>query len=690
LQGRPWGASDALADLLSLQAKAIGPTNVVSQIRYPKDKPDKPWKTRVAELIAAPTAEQFRGEAGVSDGLMAVYKVTTPLSQELIGRDVDCVVRNVKPLGDLTPQEMNGLLERVKPLVAKLGFKQPPRAAFVESWGDSWSKLIRARHQLGMHKVNGSQVLSNAMGVKLERVAVRGGQLARAALRVRVLGTDGKSINNATVKMVFPPEASELFKDYHLGFQQEKDGSWFCARLPDDEEFTLAVAAPGYDQQSQKLKVPLRDSKELEVKLKAAAKATEPADKTSPAKPADGAPPGKEKHSAERSAAEWPPGYLPLLTLKYEKLTRINIRRRYGIDDDQEKKLRDLAAKYEPFLAEQRTAFKELEKLPPQQRKAKRAELFAKQAQVANIVRKAIEETLTEMQRAEFHLDELRDLGISLCTNLNDEGKYYGLDISSRQRQQLDQLFIDLAHATKQGERDEGQRLLAVLTTEQRERLSARFPDAQLTAPHIYFPPPELARLPQTKNIVPLPLTFGFRSHGRVDLTAYGGLWDEGLRKQMALSPEQIWKLEAIEAKSATAAQQIFDFFEPKATPRKLSADEQKARDAKYRQELETLGKDIHREIDEMLTPAQRRLLIGRFKEAHGVTELIGAVRNSKDALFEDLHASAEQRAAIRQICGEAAVRHLVPDRATGEKALAILTPEQRKKLEEAIERQGW
>ncbi len=152
------------------------------------------------------------------------------------------------------------------------------------------------------------------------------------------------------------------------------------------------------------------------------------------------------------------------------------------------------------------------------------------------------------------------------------------------------------------------------------------------------------------------------------------------------MSPEQTWKLEGLEAKSAVAAQQIFNAYEPKESPRKLSAEEQKARDAEYRQKLETLGSDIHRQINETLNTVQRDSLTRMLKEARAAGTLIRALRNSNDAIFDELRTTAEQRARIHVIYSEDAVRQAIPDRATGEKALAILTPEQRKKLDEVIE----
>ncbi len=73
----------------------------------------------------------------------------------------------------------------------------------------------------------------------------------------------------------------------------------------------------------------------------------------------------------------------------------------------------------------------------------------------------------------------------------------------------------------------------------------------------------------------------------------------------------------------------------------------------------------------------------------------IGALEGLDRAALDDIHATAEQRAKLAQIVKEhEAYEYPVPNMplpsAAGEKAWAILTPDQQKKLDEAIARFGW
>jgi hypothetical protein len=60
-------------------------------------------------------------------------------------------------------------------------------------------------------------------------------------------------------------------------------------------------------------------------------------------------------------------------------------------------------------------------------------------------------------------------------------------------------------------------------------------------------------------------------------------------------------------------------------------------------------------------------------------------------AALDDLHATAEQRAKWRQMSDEdLPVPNMPLLAAAGEKAVAVLTPEQLEKLDKAIEHYGW
>ena len=283
---RPLRASQALWGLLSHEGSVIGPI-LITYRNNRDDKNLKDWKALVAELTTPPTEEEIRREAGVSDGLMAVHPICTPLSRYLVraGDRINCVIRNVKSFSDLTPEETAGLLERAKPLIAKLALKEPPRVAFVVAYGDSWSKIRRAERQLSLSDCSS---LSKAMGVDIQSMIMwDAGRVGRQqALRVRVVGDDGSPVNDATVTAVFPPETRNCSSRI-LAFHKENDDRWLCGFLPDDEEFTLTVAAKGYEPNSQKLKVALGEIRDLVVKLKpAGSKANDPSGKTSAEKPA--------------------------------------------------------------------------------------------------------------------------------------------------------------------------------------------------------------------------------------------------------------------------------------------------------------------------------------------------------------------------------------------------------------------
>ena len=157
------------------------------------------------------------------------------------------------------------MLKQAKPLVVKLGLDEPPRAAFVIAYGDSISKIRRAERAFHLD----CSSMSKTMGVNIQSMIIwEAGRVGRQqTLRVRVVDNNGKPINDATVTAAFPPETRDLFKNDTPLFQEQNDGSWLCGNLPDDEEFTLTVAAKGYQPSSQKLKVRLGEMKNVEVKL---------------------------------------------------------------------------------------------------------------------------------------------------------------------------------------------------------------------------------------------------------------------------------------------------------------------------------------------------------------------------------------------------------------------------------------
>jgi beta-lactamase regulating signal transducer with metallopeptidase domain/protocatechuate 3,4-dioxygenase beta subunit len=684
VENRPWRASQALMDLLTSQAKAIGPAEVGLQVDRDA-KFVRPWETVAAELAAPPTDEQIRGEAGVSDGLMAVHRVTTSLSRCLVSPPVDCVIRNVKPLSDLTPQEMHGLLERAKPLVAPLGFTKPPRAAFIVAYGNSWSKLRRADRELGLDGNNHWQALSKAMGVNLQHQGMweAGRPAARTALRVHVLGSDGRPVSSATVTMAFPPETQGLFKYDVSTFQQQKDGSWLSGILPDDEEFTLTASAPGYEPQSQKLKAPLGQTKELDVQLKPSAAKNDPAGKTSAAKPAGGASPDTDEPSeAPRSREqEPPPGFLILPA--YVELAGRERRQRYGIDAAQEKELRNIADEFDAARRKISEVAKESQKLSPEERKAKLKQLQTEYVQAEHEGRKRIESLLTARQRADYLRDDRYNSALWFCNDPRSASRAVGIELSQKQREQFDRLADKGREEYPGNSARTKDRLLAVLAPQQREKLLARFNDTDL-ALTIVVPPLDAGGVHAlATKLAPPPLYFSFVSHRMSHVIVYGSLHDPAVRKELAVTADQEERLQAVLVKSETAAQKTFDRYEPKTVVPKPSHEVQESQRAEYRRALEQFGRQVIAEIEAVLQPRQVAQLKAIARKNRAAESLWYHYR----ATLDDLHVTAEQRAKLWDIYSQNAEPDVASFRARGEKALGILTPQQRQKLEDHVAR---
>ena len=77
-------ASQALWGLLKHEANVIGPIEITYRNKDRDEKHHKDWKSLVAELASPQTEEAIRGEAGVSDGMMAAHAICTPLSRYLM------------------------------------------------------------------------------------------------------------------------------------------------------------------------------------------------------------------------------------------------------------------------------------------------------------------------------------------------------------------------------------------------------------------------------------------------------------------------------------------------------------------------------------------------------------------------------------------------------------------------------
>ena len=144
-------------------------------------------------------------------------------------------------------------------------------------------------------------------------------------------------------------------------------------------------------------------------------------------------------------------------------------------------------------------------------------------------------------------------------------------------------------------------------------------------------------------------------------------------------------EIAAIQTKSQAAALGLFDRYEPKAAATKPSPDKQKSQQAEYQRALEKLGKEVVGQIEAVLQPRQIAALTAIVRKDKETDKLLRQDR----AVLDDLHATARQRAKLQQIFTEFTAPDYSLQRPRGAKVLPILTSDQRKKLDEAVEQYG-
>ncbi len=295
--------------------------------------------------------------------------------------------------------------------------------------------------------------------------------------------------------------------------------------------------------------------------------------------------------------------------------------------------------------------------------------------QVATAIRRQIEGVLTAKQQAEYKHDVRCEVALSL--GVGYWAKNLGIDLSERQKRQLVRLWEEGRENYRKRFVSTGDRLLAVLTPRQREKLLARFSDDVVVAPVVHVPRVENGELrlefaPGQRS--PEPLVFSFASDsGWAWVGAYPHLTisDPAIRKELALTAEQEAELRAIKAKSQAAAQKVFARFEAAATAPKPPPETLKPWRAEYHRALELFGKEVVRQIEAMLQPQQAAALKAICRK-HGTIETLMLPHW---AALDDLHATAEQRAKLRQISDESTAPDWSFQAAAGEKALGILAP---------------
>lgn len=108
------------------------------------------WDSLVADLVKPPTDDDIRREDGVGDDLVKAYPICTSLSRDFYlsrSQERNCVIRNMKPLDQLTPEEIQMFPKKAMECVAQLALKQSPKVHFIVKGGQSSATANRVRDQ---------------------------------------------------------------------------------------------------------------------------------------------------------------------------------------------------------------------------------------------------------------------------------------------------------------------------------------------------------------------------------------------------------------------------------------------------------------------------------------------------------------------------------------------------------------
>ena len=405
-----------------------------------------------------------------------------------------------------------------------------------------------------------------------------------------------------------------------------------------------------------------------------------------------------------------PPDYLTMLPV-YGQLRDQAIRKQLRLSAEQEKKLRGISAKYE---AERNKILREAEepysKLRWSERNAKSGEITRKVNErlqgPQKAARKQIEETLSARQ-----IEAYKELvfpsaaygllftygsfegpvlaGATRCAGPSlDARMLKTIAATHQQAEQLEKLQAEPSQRSRGRRQAHIDRLLAVLDPKQKEKLRTAIGREKLGPQP---DEPDQTAAAQQGESQTLTAVYYFTcdvwegdDDAGVSLylpSAYDGLDKPSVRKQLGLSEAQETRLQAIATRFAKAAANLEDEL---WELNKLTPEEQARRNSEimpaYTKEQDTAT----RQIAALLTPKQAAAL----PEIDFRNAVIDALTNSR--IQKAVGITADQKARLKRLADEDNERQIAARQTTIEKSLAVLTPAQKQKLREELDRQGW
>ncbi|MGD0516837.1 MAG: hypothetical protein ABSA26_04815, partial [Thermoguttaceae bacterium] len=361
----------------------------------------------------------------------------------------------------------------------------------------------------------------------------------------------------------------------------------------------------------------------------------------------------------------------------YTQLEGEDVRKELKLSGEQEQKLRDIAANFQMQYEKLRKVVeKGYIKSPPGKEMTKEIEAAkAEFMQNTKGVNKQIEGVLTTEQIAALRKIVVQDQAAGLVRFPTADEK---IGLSDQQKKDLAKLTEEMNKKKRQLQRDNFEKMLAVLSPQQREKLH------------------QVAGF----DLGPMIIS---DSAGHFGFMVYIELIKEDVRQELGLSAEQFAKLQKIDGKYDQMAAK--EFSEIKERMQKENEEMQNKTEEQQKKgnmtlsagsvgrgenkpdeerKINKLGEQMRGEIDSLLTPEQLATL-KKISLDENLSMSLTAPR-----ILKQIEATQDQRKELSRLEGE---RHDITSpigfppyiREIGEKALQVLTPQQREKFMNGI-----
>jgi Spy/CpxP family protein refolding chaperone len=176
---------------------------------------------------------------------------------------------------------------------------------------------------------------------------------------------------------------------------------------------------------------------------------------------------------------------------------------------------------------------------------------------------------------------------------------------------------------------------------------------------------------------------YGFRlaESGIPALPGFNMLRMENVQKELGLVPEQIQKLKDLGTKyyeDMKADQDVWKNWQ------KMTPDERTAKSAEMREKYKKRTEELRKSIEKVLLPNQ----LSALREVNLRAAGPGALANPRT--LDALGVSDEQKQKLQQIRQEMFEQYQEVQKKSFEKSMSVLTPEQRERLKEQVQKSGY